>query len=304
MKNALPTRLATDPVVGAVLEHVRYVSTTAIVNSRKLLNNGQLADMDVAYMAASPRPRPILQTDLLTFIHTVAEVGLRNTSSQPGTGDLNQEFGDHLKAYYSLYYKGSFTNYFSQTIMKPTAQLTIGDTEIAQAAGIFLELLFDEILSPTVWIGIGNDKNYYPGAAAAAPSYLSVFNRTAEPLRAPDFGCGMTAAKAATLKYLATTFATAASAETSVSVKSFGGIEVGLGIFGKLSIGDSSNTLTALLQSVVTEAVERLTVAGGAPILEAIEIVYHATFVPRSPQSLARLIRLYITHFVSYAGSL
>jgi hypothetical protein len=143
MKNALPTRLATDPVVGAVLEHVRYVSTTAIVNSRKLLNNGQLADMDVAYMAASPRPRPILQTDLLTFIHTVAEVGLRNTSSQPGTGDLNQEFGDHLKAYYSLYYKGSFTNYFSQTIMKPTAQLTIGDTEIAQAAGIFLELLFD-----------------------------------------------------------------------------------------------------------------------------------------------------------------
>jgi hypothetical protein len=112
----------------------------------------------------------------------------------------------------------------------------------------------------------------------------------------------MTAAKAATLKYLATTFATAASAETSVSVKSFGGIEVGLGIFGKLSIGDN-NTLTALLQSVVTEAVERLTVAIGAPILEAIEIVNPPPLLPRSPQSQARLIRLYSTPFVSAAGS-
>jgi hypothetical protein len=299
VKAALPTQLAADPVVGSVIDHVRYVSTNAIVKSRMLLNSGQITETDAAFLAAAPKARPILHTDMLAFTHTVAEIGLRNTGNQVGTGDPGQQFWDHLKAYYTLYFQGQFTNYFAVTITKPSAQLTIGDQEIVQAAGIFLELIFDEILSPTVWKG--SDNKYYPGAGTAAPSYLSVFAQQTENLQTPDFACGMTAVKAATLMYLAKTFSTAASAETSVTVKSFGGIEVGLGIFGKLSIGDNS-TLTMLLQSVVTEAVQRLTIAIGAPILEAIEIVNPPAVMPRSAQSRARLIQLYSAPFVSAGG--
>lgn len=77
--------------------------------------------------------------------------------------------------------------------------------------------------------------------------------------------------KAVTLNYLAQSFATAATGEASLAVKTAGGLQVGLGILGKVNIGDN-NTLTALLQSVVSQTVKRLTVVIAAPILEAIDL--------------------------------
>jgi hypothetical protein len=42
--------------------------------------------------------------------------------------------------------------YFSaQPVAKPAVQLSITDDEVTQAAAVFLELVFDQILSPTVW---------------------------------------------------------------------------------------------------------------------------------------------------------
>jgi hypothetical protein len=304
VRSAIP-QIGSHPVVNAVLQHVEYISTNSIVQARSYLSNGQTDQADQATMATVSKPAPLAASDIVQFGHTLAETVMRNTGSNPdSTTEEAQQFWSDVKAYYTAYFKGNFVNYFAAQVTKPTAQLTISDTEITAAAGVFLELLFDELLSPTVWID--SSKNYYPGAGKMSPTYLSVFKQTASPLVTPDGACGMTEAKVNTIAYLANTFSTAASGELSVGVKSFGGIEVGLGIFGKLSIGDNS-TLTALLQSVASEAVKRLTVAIAAPILEAIEVVPQ----PQTAQggrmlttasaatSQARKIQLYSSPFTS-----
>jgi hypothetical protein len=249
--------------------------------------------------ASINRPASLSPSDVEEFSHTVADAGLRNTGGTPDTFSAEaQQFWTDVKAYYTQYYQGSSTNYFSQTIQKPAIQLTIGDDDITAAAGVFLELLFDELLTPTVWT---DGTLYYPGAGKTKPTYLTVFNQKAATLLTPDGACGMTLAKVKTITYLAQTFGTAGSGEVSVSVKSFGGLEVGLGIFGKLSVGDNS-TLTKLVQAVVSEAIERLTVAIAAPVLEAIEVTPAGS--PAATPAIAgskgaKTVQMYSAPFVS-----
>ena len=304
VRNAIP-QIGSHPVVNAVLQHVQYISTSSIVRARSFLTNGQTDEADQAYLATASKPPPLAASDIVQFGRTLSETVMRNTGGNPDTTNEDaQQFWSNVKAYYTAYYQGNFVNYFAQPVSKPTVQLTISDTEITAAAGVFLELLFDQLLSPTVWTD--GSKNYYPGAGSKAPTYLGVFKQTAAKLVTPDGACGMTEAKANTITYLANNFSTAASGELSVGVKSFGGIEVGLGIFGKLSIGDNS-TLTALLQAVASEAVKRLTVAIAAPILEAIEVVPAPKTVPGGamlarasvPATRAQKIQLYSSPFTS-----
>ncbi len=300
---AIPQLIA-QPVVNAALAHVQYVSANALVTARRLLSNGQTNAQDEEYLASVPKPAAISPSDIMTFGHTVAASVLRNTGSSPdSTNALAQQFWADVKGYYTAYYKGTFVNYFSQSITQPKAQLTIDDTEISQAAGVFLEVLFDELLTPTVWT---DGSKYYPGGGSK-PTYLTVFNAQAVKLAKPDGACGMTEGKANTLNYLANTFSTAASGEVSLTVKTFGGLEVPLGIFGKLNVGDN-NTLTTLVQLVVSESVKRLTVAIAAPILEAIQINTSAAPTLASRQALGsssstgrqgQLIQMYSTPFVS-----
>jgi hypothetical protein len=115
----------------------------------------------------------------------------------------------------------------------------------------------------------------------------------------------MTKLKMETLTYLAKTFSTAASGEISITIRSFGGIEVPLGIFGKLNVGDNQ-ILTKLAQMVASEAVTRLTAAIAAPILEAIEILPSqqsgGAAVPavyRSTTQKALMIQMYSSPFIS-----
>lgn len=304
VRNAIP-QIGSHPVVNTVLQHVQYISTSSIVTARHFLSNGQTDQADQEYVATVSRPPPLTAGDIVRFGHTLAETVMRNTGGSPdSTTDEAQQFWSNVKAYYTAYYKGDFVTYFAQPVSKPTVQLTISDAEITAAAGVFLELLFDQLLSPTVWID--SSKNYYPGAGSKSPTYLSVFKQTPAKLVTPDGACGMTEAKANTIAYLANTFSTAASGELSVRVKSFGGIQVGLGILGKLSVGDNS-TLTALLQSVASEAVKRLTVAIAAPILEAIEVVPPSQTVQggrmlaaaSAATSRARKVQLYSSPFTS-----
>jgi hypothetical protein len=171
--------------------------------------------------------------------------------------------------------------------------------------------VLDEILAPTVWQD--QDGKYYPGGIkGASPTYLKVNSLKAQPIPSGIYGCGMNVVKAEAIDYLTKTFYTAAVAQTSLTVKSAGGLEVGLGILGKLNVGDNS-TLTALLKGVVGQVVKRLTVAFAAPVLEAIEIEKRPAFaasggltaltLPRPPANRlvdkAEQIRLYSAPFIS-----
>jgi hypothetical protein len=64
--------------------------------------------------------------------------------------------------------------------------------------------------------------------------------------------------KAKTVSYVAQQFATAASSDTALAIKSVVGLEIGLGLVGKLSIGDNS-TLSNLIKAVASEVVLRMT---------------------------------------------
>jgi hypothetical protein len=304
--------LAEHPVVNATLQHVQYASASSLVTSRRILNSGRSNAADDAYLAAISRPPSLNHGDIAQFSRTISETVLRNTGSSVAPNDPAQLFWSRVKAYYTAYYQGNFMGYFSaQPVAKPAVQLSITDDEVTQAAAVFLELVFDQILSPTVWTdGKRPPGTYYPSGGSKPPTYLGVFKVTPELLAdatpgVPPGACGMTKLKMETLTYLAKTFSTAASGEISITIKSFGGIEVPLGIFGKLNVGDNQ-ILTKLAQMVASEAVTCLTAAIAAPILEAIEILPSqqsgGAAVPavyRSTTQKALMIQMYSSPFIS-----
>lgn len=262
----LPSELKNDAVVNHVLLHAQYVHANAQAAAKSLLKPGSNVETSVAV----PKPASTLtHLDIDRFAKVVSNQVLRHTPATTPSGPNNVDpFWQKLRAYYIAYYGGKFNTYFGETLDKPKVSLTISDTEIVQAATVFIELLMDEIFESPIWIG--PDKSYYPGGNANTPTSLKVSNITPPTIPAGPSGCGMNVAKADAMRYLAQAFSKAASTETGLTVKSAGSLEVGLGIVGKLSIGDNS-LLTALVQGVVSEIVARLTVQIAAPILEAID---------------------------------
>ena len=314
---SLPPQLASDPVFNSMVANIKYISTTSLVKARqKLSGTNEITPEDASYLAKAPKPPPISHTDIPSFLHNISSLALRNTANPASAGDsYNQQlFWSKADQYYKAYFAGNFVTYFMQQLPKPTLSATITDAEIDNAALVFIEFVFDEILQPTFWYG--KDGKYYPAGVALKipPTYLTVNNilpGSLEVIGQGPTGCGMNYVKANTLNYLAQQFATAATAETSLTVKSAGGLEVGLGILGKLSLGDNS-TLTSLLNMVVTDVVKRLTVEVGAPVLEAIDIeqvqqpaapaapVAMVSLVAmRKPAPKAELIRAYSAPFIS-----
>jgi hypothetical protein len=76
--------------------------------------------------------------------------------------------------------------------------------------------------------------------------------------------------KAKMIDSMVTQFGAAASGEVGLVVKSAGAIELGLGVFGKLSVGDN-NLLSELAKGMATEVVSRLTVLYASQVLSAID---------------------------------
>jgi hypothetical protein len=94
--------------------------------------------------------------------------------------------------------------------------------------------------------------------------------------------------KAQAIDSLVKQFATAASAEVGMLVKSTGAVEVGLGIFGKLNVGDN-NLLSELAKGFAAEVVSRLTIQLAVPILSAIDFEQQKNMVARVQGPLATL---------------
>jgi len=98
----------------------------------------------------------------------------------------------------------------------------------------------------------------------------------------------MNVLKAQAIDMLVNQFATAASAEVGLLVKSVGGIEVGLGILGKLNVGDN-NLVSELAKGVATEVVSRLTVQLAVPILSAIDFEQQPAIIAKVQAPLAAM---------------
>jgi hypothetical protein len=204
-------------------------------------------------LRAQQIPSPVFQlshADFHKFANLVSEYAIR----QPTGLD---PFSQLVITYYQAYYAGSFNSYFGVKFAKPVLSLTVSDNEINQAATVFVEALFDEALKSPVWKTSGNDGKaiYYPGGNIDLPTVATLPGW--EPVTLPA-GCMNLTKKAKTVSYVAQQFATAASSDTALAIKSVVGLEIGLGLVGKLSIGDNS-TLSNLIKAVASEVVLRMT---------------------------------------------
>jgi hypothetical protein len=205
-------------------------------------------------------PSPVLSlghTDFYAFAKLVSEYAIR----QPTGSNL---FLQALTKYYQAYYAGPFYTYFGAKFDKPVASLTVNDNEITQSAGVFIDLLFDYAMKSPVWVDGGT---YYPGSGTNKPTVAKLseegfqYQGFPQPVKLPVLlpnGCHMTVTKAKIINYVAQQFATAASSDTSLTIRSVGGWGISFGIFGKLSVGDN-NTLSLLAKATVSEATLRLT---------------------------------------------
>jgi hypothetical protein len=242
----LPQPLQDDSIVRAILSQAQSVSLKT-----STIAHGTLREENITLLAQQI-PSPVFQlshADFHKFANLVSEYAIR----QPTGLD---PFSQLVITYYQAYYAGSFNSYFGVKFAKPVLSLTVRDNEINQAATVFVEALFDEALKSPVWKTSGNDGKaiYYPGGNIELPTVATLPGR--EPVTLPA-GC-MNLTKAKTVSYVAQQFATAASSDTALAIKSVGGLEIGLGLLGKLSIGDNS-TLSNLIKAVASEVVLRIT---------------------------------------------
>jgi hypothetical protein len=254
----LPDPLQNDAVVRAAFWQSQNVTLKAAAVAAPSFTS---AAAPTGLTPGTPPPMASLTpSDFYKFGSLVAEYVLRQPNVRSGMSDA---FAQTVSQYYLAYYAGKFTTYFGASYAQPTVSMTIGDNEITQAAMVFVELLFDQILSSQVWSSTTTDGDgkkttmYYPGGTTKKPTVATLDPRILVSIPTSD-KCTMTVAKATLINYVAQEFATAASANSALTIKSVGGVEIGLGILGKLSIGDN-NTLSNLAKNVASEVVLRLT---------------------------------------------
>lgn len=175
-----------------------------------------------------------------------------------------------LLAYLRAYYDGKFYDRFGTAISKPQSlskaaespfplAFSVPDSEIVAAETVLLEFLIDTIDGVPV---MGNtnepgDKTiYYPGGTANQPTALATKFVSYVPL--PEDGCGITQKNVWLLKMLANSASDQAAAVGGLVANTPGGISLGLGVVGKISIGDNQ-TLSDMVKAAISEVALRAT---------------------------------------------
>jgi len=175
-----------------------------------------------------------------------------------------------LLAYLTAYYKGKFTDRLSVVSPKPNISTTIPDSEIAAAETVLLEFMMDTI-DPTPVMGddpassISGTTHFFPGGSTDEPTayatglakYIQIPNPNSS--TDPD-ACGITTKNSWVLKDLANGAGDQAAAVGGLVANTPGGLSIGLGIIGKISIGDNQ-TLSTLVKTAASRLATRAALA-------------------------------------------
>ncbi len=180
-------------------------------------------------------------------------------------------------AYFTAYYKGNFVDRMGTKYSPPSVSTTITDAEITNAEIVLLEFLIDAI-DPTPVFGdkpISDPKQlsgitFYPGGANTAPPTVVVATYATNPkiyvpiktTPVPDDNslCGITTGNAWVMRDLASAAGDEAGAVGGLVANTAGGLEVGLGVLGKISIGDNQ-TLSVLVKTAASRVALRASLA-------------------------------------------
>src|SRR6266851_446566 len=168
-------------------------------------------------------------------------------------------------AYFEAYYKGNFTDRMSTRLAKPEISTTVPDSEIVAAETVLLEFLID-LIDPTPVMGdaapgsvVNGSTTFYPGASPNQPTAYSPGNYVQIPPGSPT-ACGITAQNVWVLRDLANGAGDQAAAVGGLVANTPGGISLGLGVLGKISIGDNQ-TLSVMVKTAASRVALRATLA-------------------------------------------
>jgi hypothetical protein len=211
--------------------------------------------------------RPTIRPDGVYNLQPVA-------APPPGAGSGNalaSISNSTIAAYFAAYYEGKFVDRLGQTIAKPQitidklpVALTITDAQIAAVETVLIEYIAD-LIDPTPVMGADalgsiNDKSkFYPAGTTARPTAQVV--GLAEYRKIPDKGCGITQANAIILADIANAAGDNAALLGGMVSQSFGGITIGLGVLGKISVGDNQ-TLGNIIKTGASRIGQRVAYAG------------------------------------------
>jgi hypothetical protein len=178
-------------------------------------------------------------------------------------------------AYFEAYYKGNFTDRMGTKLDKPQISTTVPDAEIVAAETVLLEFLID-LIDPTPVMGdaapgsvVNGSTTFYPGASTDQPTAYSVENYVQIPAGSPT-ACGITAQNVWVLRDLANGARDQAAAVGGLVANTPGGISIGLGVLGKISIGDNQ-TLSVMVKTAASRVALRATLASSYLILRHVK---------------------------------
>ena len=277
----LPPGLQQHKVVKALTEFFASVSGEAQLDAQ--IAEGTLVDSEqiAAERSAIQRHRPPSQLkhgEMKDFADKLFDLQLK-PGAAPLTGSSANQSGLSAKdiqflnahppldrtfiAYFEAYYNGKFVDRLGTVLDKPQISSTVPDSEIVAAETVLLEFLIDAI-DPTPVMGdtaaITTNTNFYPGRFTKVPTaYSSGLAKYAQ-IPTDHNACGITTTNAWILRDLANGASGQAAAVGGLVANTPGGISIGLGVVGKISIGDNQ-TLSVMVKTAASRLALRATLA-------------------------------------------
>lgn len=274
----LPPEIRDHSVTDKIARALAKASAQGQLNRAKptaaALGGSFAASVQEQQAAVDREPLPSIgMRELRDFADRLSDLELAPTitpvATPAGLGAAPAAKPSPFAQYLIAYYKGEFYDRFGKSVAKPDIGLTIPDAEVGAALTVMIEYLMD-LIDTTPVMGEGDpssDKTvFYPGGKnGKKPTALTAGLAPYRDLAKKTSPCGITTDNAPLLMVVSSAAGDRAGSISGLVTQSFGGVSVGLGVLGKLSIGDNQ-----LLATVVKVLASRL----GTRITYA--LAYHA----------------------------
>lgn len=281
IKTELPPSIQNDVVTDDIVRIMTVVTAESQLNSAfaanpKLTTSGDVKDDITSYKL----PRKITHGQLKAFADKFFDkefqpnlLSLAGAEQKSDTKDAANT--DVFVAYFKTYYDGKFVDRLGQAVTKPAISSTIPDSEIAAAETVLFEYIMDRLdQTPVFGDQPDSDKatKFYPGGSSASkPTVLTVDKERIRYQQIQDSGCGVTTANICLLTGMANGAADRAATVGGLVANTPGGLSIGLGVIGKISIGDNQ-TLSTLVKTAASRLALRLTYAAAYWSIQNVEI--------------------------------
>lgn len=258
----MPSELENDPVVNAIVD----ASFIAVQQNLKATSIALNVAPVSAWRSGTKLNSPVFNEQMLkSFAEKIQkEMAAPSPAYNEGpiaavgpTGAPSRlpSFPEAFRHYFEAYFDGNYRDRLGGEIQKPRFSSRMGNEQVADTVSVFVDLILDYSFYTPVWTD-GNG-TYYPGATRNIPTVMtSEIIREAEKLVLPG-ECGISKLKAALIGYMAQMVGHGAVLGGGLDAGTFGGWSVGLGVVGKISIGDNQ-TLQAMAQAVLERSFARM----------------------------------------------